>query len=348
MKTRPWQPEQSTDEELYQRFTDVVSSWPSCHGLSYLPIIRHEEGWYNGLVPHVGKMVADERFAVRPSDVILATLPKSGTTWTKALLYATVHRREHPADAADHPFHSLGPHECVEFLEYQVYTENKVPDLDKLPDPRLFATHLPYELLPRAVVAPSLAPAPRCKIVYVWRDPKDNLISLQQFMNKYIAGSGGGDQLFPVDAAVDFFCDGKIPSGPYWEHILGYWRAHHAAPERVLFFRYEDMMLDPAAHLRRLAEFVGFPFSSEEEDGGVVDAIVRLCSFDNMTGLEATKSGKTQFSVGDMPNSTFFRRGQVGDWANHLSPEMARRIDAITEAKFAGSGLDFYYRKSTV
>ncbi|TVU15128.1 hypothetical protein EJB05_38631, partial [Eragrostis curvula] len=33
-------------------------------------------------------------------------------------------------------------------------------------------------------------------------------------------------------------------------------------------------------------------------------------------------------------NNFFFRRGKVGDWVNHLSPEAARRIDAITEAKF--------------
>ncbi|EAZ01751.1 hypothetical protein OsI_23781 [Oryza sativa Indica Group] len=203
----------------------------------------------------------------------------------KALFYATVHRREQPAGAANHPFHSLDPHKCVEFSEYHVYQENKVPNLDKLPDPRLFATHLPFELLPRAVVAPAPPATPRCNIVYVWRDPKDNMIALTQFMNKYIAWSDGGGELFPVDAAVDFFHDGKIP---YWEHILDYWDARQVVPERVLFFRYEEMMMDPAAHLRRLVESrVSRSASSEEEDGDVVDVIVSLCSVSNMTSLES-------------------------------------------------------------
>uniref|UniRef100_A0A0E0LDP3 Sulfotransferase n=1 Tax=Oryza punctata TaxID=4537 RepID=A0A0E0LDP3_ORYPU len=330
-----------TYKELYQRCTDMVSSWPSRQGLSYLQLFRHEKGWYNGITPFVGTMVADARFAARSSDIVVATLPKSGTTWIKALLYATMHRREHPAAAAadddDHPFNSLGPHECVKFLEYQLYKADEAPDLDVLPDPRLFATHAPFELLPRAVVA---AATSGCKVVYVCRDPKDNLVSLLQFVNKYNAQNGR--ELVAVDAAVGFFCDGVSPFGPYWEHVLGYWHAHLAHPERVLFFRYEEMKRDPAAHVRRLAEFVGIPFTSPEEDGGAVDAIVRLCSFDNMVGLEATKGGSTQLTTTNVPNSAFFRRGQVGDWANHLSPEMAQRIDAITVAKFAGSGLQVY------
>uniref|UniRef100_A0A0E0AC34 Sulfotransferase n=1 Tax=Oryza glumipatula TaxID=40148 RepID=A0A0E0AC34_9ORYZ len=325
-----------TYKELYQRCTDLVSSWPSRQGLSYLQLFRHEKGWYNGVTPLVGTMVADELFAPRPSDIVVATLPKSGTTWIKALLYATVHRREHPADAAgDHPFNSLGPHECVKFLEYQLYRADEAPDLDALTDPRLFATHAPFDLLPRAVVA--AAPPSGCKVVYVCRDPKDTLVSLLQFVNEY--NSRNGRELVAVDAAVGFFCDGVSPFGPYWEHVLGYWRAHRERPEQVLFLRYEEMKRDPAGHVRRLAEFAGVPFTSPEEDGGAVDAIVRLCSFDNMVGLEATKGGRTQLTTTTVPNSAFFRRGEVGDWANHLSPEMAQRIDAITEAKFAGFGL---------
>uniref|UniRef100_A0A0E0C8Y1 Sulfotransferase n=1 Tax=Oryza meridionalis TaxID=40149 RepID=A0A0E0C8Y1_9ORYZ len=320
-----------TYEELYQRCTDLVSSWPSRPGLSYLQLFRHEKGWYNGVTLLVGTMVADELFAARPSDIVVATQPKSGTTWIKALLYATVHRREHPADAAgDHPFNSLGPHECIKFLEYQLYRADEAPDLDALPDPRLFATHAPFDLLPRAVVA---APSSGCRVVYVCRDPKDTLVSLLHFVNKYNARNGR--ELVAVDAAVGFFCDGVSPFGPYWEHVLGYWRAHRQRPERVLFFRYEEMKRDPAGHVRRLAEFAGFLFTSPEEDGGAVDATVRLCSFDNMVGLEATKGGSTQLTTTTVPNSAFFRRGEVGDWANHVSPEMAQRIDAITEAKFA-------------
>jgi hypothetical protein len=58
-----------------------------------------------------------------------------------------------------------------------------------------------------------------------------------------------------------------------------------------------------------------------------------------MKGMAATEGGRTELSFGVVPNSSFFRQGVVGDWVNHLSPEMARRIDAITADKFRGSGL---------
>nr|BAJ86730.1 predicted protein [Hordeum vulgare subsp. vulgare]BAJ89471.1 predicted protein [Hordeum vulgare subsp. vulgare] len=320
-----------TNEELYQRFTNLVSSWPCSAALSNYQLYRHDNGWHSSQAPMVGTMVADACFAARSSDVIVATLPKSGTTWIKALLYSTVHRREHPADSPGHPFNTHGPHECIKFLEYQLYTRNRIPDLDELPDPRLFATHVPFVSLPRSVMASG------CRIVYVCRDPKDTLISHWNFANKFRVRDGL--EPLPVKAAADYFCDGASPFGPYWDHVLGYWRAHLANPEQVLFFRYEEMSREPATHVRRLAEFVGCPFSVEEEEDGVVDAIVKLCSFEHMAGLEATKGGKTELTFGVVENSSFFRRGQVGDWENHLSPETAGKIDAITEAKFRGSGL---------
>ncbi|XP_047057978.1 cytosolic sulfotransferase 8-like, partial [Lolium rigidum] len=320
-----------TSEELYQRFTKLVSSWPCSPALSNYQLYRHENGWHASQAPMVGTMVADACFAARPSDVVVATLPKSGTTWIKALLYSTVHRREHPVGSPDHPFNSLGPHECIKFFDYQLYTGNRIPDLDELPDPRLFATHVPFASLPRSVLASG------CKIVYVCRDPKDHLISQWSFANKFRVRDGL--EPLSVEAAAGFFCDGVSPFGPYWDHVLGYWHAHLAHPEQVLFFRYEEMSRDPAAHVRRLAEFVGCQFSVEEEEDGVVDAIVKLCSFENMTGLEATKGGKTELAFGAVENSSFFRRGVVADWVNHLSPETAGRIDAVTEARFRGSGL---------
>ncbi|RLM65310.1 hypothetical protein C2845_PM16G14420 [Panicum miliaceum] len=338
-QTSPLQVEQEaraeaeTNPELYQHFANLVSSLPSSEGLSHNQFYRHDQGWYSSLVPIVGAMVADACFTARPSDIVVATLPKSGTTWIKSLLYATVHRREHhPAAAADnHPLISVGPHGCIKFFEYQLYTRNRVPDLDKLPDPRLFATHLPFVSLPRTIATSG------SKIVYVCRDPKDHLISQWDFANKFRLMN----QLEPlsVETAAELFCAGLSPFGPYWDHVLGYWHAHLTRPQQVLFFRYEEMQKDPAAHVRRLAEFVGHPFGVGEEEDGVVDAIVRLCSFEHMSGLEMTKSGKTDLVIGTVENSSFFRRGVAGDWANHLSPETARRIDAITAAKFMGSGL---------
>ncbi|GJN26974.1 hypothetical protein PR202_gb14944 [Eleusine coracana subsp. coracana] len=323
--------EGETNPELYRHYTKLVSGFPSSNGITNLPLYHHPKGWNSSLVSMVGSMVADSCFTARPSDIIVTTPPKSGTTWMKSLLYTTVHRKQHPVDSADHPLKSIGPHECINFFEYQLYTKNKIPSLDNLLEPRLFATHVPFVSLPRTIAGSG------CKIVFVCRDPKDNLISLWDFVNKFRVKQG--HEPISLEAAAELFCNGLSPFGPYWDHVLGYWRAHLAHPEKVLFFRYEEMHKEPAAHVRRLAEFVGFPFSAGEEEAGVVDAVVRLCSFEHMGGLVATKRGKTEFVFGVMENSLFLRRGVVGDWENHMSPEIARRIDTITQAKFKGTGL---------
>ena len=42
-----------------------------------------------------------------------------------------------------------------------------------------------------------------------------------------------------------------------------------------------------------------------------------------------------------MENSSYFRAGKIGDWANHLTEEMSKKLDVIVEEKLRGSGLTF-------
>ncbi|KAG1355196.1 Cytosolic sulfotransferase 16 [Cocos nucifera] len=276
-------------------------------------------------------MVAQEHFKARPTDVLLATYPKSGTTWLKALLFATVNRSPHTNSHT--PFATLGPHECVPFLEYQVYIKDHIPDLDVIPSPRLFATHIPFRSLPASVIDSG------CKLVYLYRDPKDTFISLWHFANKFRAKDN--IKLWSLNEALEHFCNGISTFGPYWDHVLGYWNGHLERPQKVLFLKYEEIMQQPVVHLKRLAEFVGCPFTVDEEKEGGVEGIIRLCAFENLRHLEVNKIGRTEMVIGSVDNSLFFRRGVVGDWVNHLTPEMARRLEETTASKFRGSGLSF-------
>lgn len=138
--------------------------------------------------------------------------------------------------------------------------------------------------------------------------------------------------------AFDKFCNGVSLYGPFWDHVLGYWKYSLEDPNKVLFLKYEDLKENPRVHLKRLAEFCGCPFAIEEENEGVVEEILKLCSFDNLSNLEVNKSGK--LSSGE-ENKAFFRKGQVGDWANYFTPQMIEQIDKINEEKFSPWGLMF-------
>ncbi|XP_047255437.1 uncharacterized protein LOC107848400 isoform X2 [Capsicum annuum] len=79
----------------------------------------------------------------------------------------------------------------------------------------------------------------------------------------------------------------------------------------------------------------------EEENHGVVDQIVRMCSFENLSNLEVNKNGKS--SASEMEYKVFFRKGEVGDWTNYFTTEMTEKLNHIIEQKFEGSGLRFLY-----
>ncbi|XP_014679385.1 PREDICTED: sulfotransferase 1A1-like, partial [Priapulus caudatus] len=126
---------------------------------------------------------------------------------------------------------------CVDFT-----FEGRTPvNPDTLPSPRFIKIHLPYSLLPQTIKDK------KCKIVYVSRNPKDNLVSY-------------------------YF---SFPYGPYWKHNLSYWDVREEA--NILFIKYEDMKKDPNASIRKIAEYLGKELTEDQ-----VDLIAEATSFKKM------------------------------------------------------------------
>jgi hypothetical protein len=322
-------PEEEDDaaphKEIYDQLQEVVSTYPTAPSCIGRPYVRHPDGWYSFSSSVVNAMVMKQHLKARDTDVFLATFPKCGTTWLKALVFAALHRTT--AGPALAPLAAHSPHQLVPFLEAQVFTNGRIPDLSSLPAPRLLMTHIPPVSLPECIAASE------CKVVYLCRDPKDCFVSLWHFLNRFAPAPWG------IGEAFVQFCDGVSLFGPFWEHALGYWRWHVDKPEQVFFLTYEELAADTLGQLRRLTRFIGRPFTAEEQDAGVDREIVEACAMENLAGLEVNRSGETMMAERSVANNVFFRRGVVGDWKNHLTPEMARRIDEITENNFGGSGL---------
>nr|CAB3458527.1 unnamed protein product [Digitaria exilis] len=268
--------------------------------------------WVPGVVA-----IQQGSFVPRRGDVVLASQPKCGTTWLKALALATMARSAYPPAHAEHPLLRLNPHDCVPFMEmlFADGTSGRCK-MDAMPSPRLMATHMPHALLPA-----SISDNPDCKTIYICREPKDMLVSMWQFTRRSNPNRAFSD-------VFELACEGVSASGPIWDHVLGYWNASKESPERVLFLRYEEILRDPVENGNR----------SRRLRSRVIKDIVGLCSFDKLKGLEVNKHAGSHYFF---PNSSYFRRGKAGDWANHMTPEMARRLDVIMEEKLQGSGLSF-------
>ncbi|CAG7891296.1 unnamed protein product [Brassica rapa] len=320
------------DEELSYEFQEMLESLPKERGWRTRHLYLFQGFWCQSKEIQA-IMSFQKHFKPLQNDVVIATIPKSGTTWLKALTYTLLnrHRFDPVSSNTDHPLLTSNPHDLVPFFEYKLYANGDVPDLSGLASPRTFATHVPFGSLKDSIEKPGV------KVVYLCRNPFDTFISSWHYTN-----SIKSESVSPVslDEGFDMYCRGLIGFGPFWEHMLGYWKESLKRPDKVLFLRYEDLKQDIESNLKKLASFLGVPFTEEEEGKGVTKAIVALCSFESLKKLEVNKAGK---SIKNFENRHLFRKGEVSDWINYLSPPQAERLSALVDDKLGGTGLTFRY-----
>ncbi|RLN28465.1 hypothetical protein C2845_PM05G23730 [Panicum miliaceum] len=158
------------------------------------PLVQHQNFWVSPELFESMQLVKDE-FVPWDDDIILATFPKCGTTWLKALAFAITNRSHHTL--AHHPLLTLHPQDTVPFLELPNRRIQPLAELEAIPSPRLLATHLPFSLLPASVTAVG------SRFVYVYRDPKDVFVSKWHFENRM------SEKLF-IELGLSFhlFCEG--------------------------------------------------------------------------------------------------------------------------------------------
>jgi len=295
------------------------------------PLYLFQDFWCPGI--HIEAVVRfQQHFRAKESDIIVASFPKSGTIWMKALAFAISNHQKF-SSFENHPLLTSNPHELVRFLEFtfggaDIQEQNL--NLANMAEPRIFGTHTPFPSLPESIKESN------CKIIYICRDPFDNFVSAWTYFNKVKPVS-----FDPIsqEEAFEMYCNGIIDYGPWWSHMLGFWNESVAKPNKVMFLKYEDLKENTSFHVKRIGEFLGCPFTQEDESNGVIESIIKLCSFEKMKDLEVNKSGV--IGRGKIEKKNFFRKGEKGDWVNHFSPPMIEKLSKIVEEKLSGSGLSF-------
>ncbi|XP_027910401.1 cytosolic sulfotransferase 15-like [Vigna unguiculata] len=264
-----------------------------------------------------------KQFEAKDSDIFVASFPKSGTTWLKAIAFAIVNRQRFSIH--NHPLLTSNPHQLVPPVEPVYRGDVDFPTIE----PRLFGTHTPFPSLPNSIMESN------SKIIYICRNPFDTFVSSWIYYDKI---KREPLTTLKIEEAFEMYCDGIIEFGPWWSHMLGYWKESLANPNKVLFLKYEDLKDDANFQVKRIAEFLGFPFTQEEENNQVIESIIKLCSFEEMKNLEVNKSGIIHRFA---DKKYYFRKGETRDWLNYFSPSMTEKLTKIMEEKFGESGLSF-------
>lgn len=128
-----------------QETISLISSLPSDIDFNGTKLFKYQSYWYDNKTLE-GILNFQRGFKPQETDIIISSLPKSGTTWLKALTVALLERSKH---STNHPLLSDNPHGLVPVLELRLYIETSKPDLTNFSstNPRLFATHVPFHTL---------------------------------------------------------------------------------------------------------------------------------------------------------------------------------------------------------
>ncbi|XP_041655984.1 cytosolic sulfotransferase 1-like [Cheilinus undulatus] len=261
-----------------------------------------------------------QNFQARPDDILVATYPKAGTTWVSYildLLYFDQTAKERQT--------SIPIYDRVPFLEIALPSMDTGKDqVDKLPtSPRLIKTHFPVQFVPKSFWEQN------CRMIYVARNAKDNMVSYFHFdsMNSVQPLPGDWNNYFHR------FMEGKMVFGSWYEHVSGWWEKKKTYP-KIHYMFYEDLIEDTGREIDKLCDFLGLTSSVEEREG-----IVGRAQFSSMK--KDSMANYSTLPVMDFKISPFMRKGKVGDWKNHFTVAQNEEFDEDYKKKMKDPSLRF-------
>ncbi|XP_068105099.1 sulfotransferase 1C1-like [Hyperolius riggenbachi] len=257
-------------------------------------------------------------FQARPGDVLIATYPKSGTTWMQEIVDLVVHD-------GDEQICQRGPiFERIPFIEFSHVMKPGMEEINAMPSPRILKTHLPVQLVP-----PSFW-RHKCKVIYVARNAKDTLTSYFHF-DKHV---GIHPDPEPFEEYVRRFMKGDVGWGSWYDHVKDFWEARDK--HNILYTFYEDIKKNPQQEIRKVAKFLGKELSED-----VLNKIAKLTTFEVMkTNPMANASGFPKELVAQS-EKCFMRKGKVGDWKTLFSAQQLEIFEADYKQQMSNTTLTF-------
>jgi len=274
----------------------------------------------------------------KEDDVFLCSLPKGGTTWVNSILHSLLYgfdaagQKQEEAEARPgakvqaYPeatpieigaLGNAGTTASQEEMRKTMFGDFTLSTLLGQSSPRLFSTHLyGHKYLPGKLVQKD----GRGRLVVVVRNLKDVMCSLHFFRGEPKDGWLGNEH---GKGTFRRFLDMETPNayGNQWDWLRDTEKVIQAMmPEkRVIVVYFEALKLRLRAEVQRLASFLNIPCPQVK-----LDAVCAAVSFGSM---------KERKSVGSM----LLRKGDIGDWKNHLSPALWDEFDAVFNREVGNS-----------
>lgn len=248
------------------------------------------------------------RVITKSTDICFVAYPKSGSTWLSYILVLLVGSQRHSLRSS------------VYWLESTWTNPHTQQDLEKAPTPRIFKSHMPYNMALGGTPAEN-----HCRYIYIARNPKDVCVSYYKFeFGKSWSGYYDGNW----DHWLRLFLNGHAQYGDWFDHVLSWW--NQKDNENILFLKYEDMKRNPGAEVRKIAGFLGIEITDE-----MLTTISEKTTFEAMRTDSFCGPGK----FGEYRD--FFRKGEIGSWREYFTSEQSEGFDRLFAERMTGSGLTF-------
>ncbi|KAM4042758.1 sulfotransferase 6B1-like [Anomaloglossus baeobatrachus] len=243
---------------------------------------------------------AMEAFEAREDDLLIVTYPKCGTNWSIEILHQMLFELHNKEPTLDQAILEFGKPEKYKHLKDQ-------------PSPRVFASHLTYENMPKSFFEK------KTKILLILRNPKDAAVSYYHFTNN--------NPVLPSYSSWDSFCEdfisGNVIYGSYFDFTRGWEKPDDG---NMLVLTFEEMKADLLAELKKICDFFGINLTDEQ-----LQRVQEKSTFKSMK----EKSDETHGKIGNV----FFRKGEIGDWKSLFTEKQSKEVDAKFEEYLAGTKL---------
>lgn len=255
----------------------------------------------------IGSMESRARglaFEPQPTDVLIATFPKCGTTWLQQIIHGLRTRGSMDFDEI-----TL----AVPWLELALDLGSDL-NWPQAARPRAFKTHLTWEEIPKGG-----------RYLFMVRNPKDVVVSLYYFHQGWRFEPGA---ITIGDYARGFFLAPER-GRRYWQHVASWWEQR--ARNDVLLLSFEATQGDLPGAVRRIASFMDCPLDDE-----LLEIVVRQSTIEFMRAhasqfddhvVRAARNAANGLPDGGL--SSKVRGGRIGDNVQELPLDVRQTLDAI-------------------
>jgi len=281
------------------------------------------------------RLLSPEGFAkgldvqLRGDDVLLCAGPKCGTTWVQQILHGL-------RSGASMEYEDINT--VVPALELAALGGPAVEDC-RNDSPRMFKTHVAYEMCP-----------PAGKMIVLTRNPNDAALSYYYYFCNWIFEDGD----ITLDEFVEWFYVHETQPGAtglnavQMQHLVSWYP--HRNDENVLWLHYEDLKANLPLCIRMISDFIGIGVGDQK----LLDLVHRQASLEFMK-QHASKFNSHGFKLarneaaglprlaGLHRNAGKVRSGRVNESKETFSPEALKKLDQkwIDIVKLA-TGFDCY------